>query len=196
MSLLVVLCSTAIAGGSERAFLIAAGMVVAVRWSAGLWRPRARRRYLILDPETPDAKNLMTAFRAVVEEVAHSKRTVILRIAAFTADPRFRPCLSLTAEGDMTLIGCARKQALQHPGVWLADHPLPFGIPLAHSLTLVFSPCAGERVRVAEDIPPALHPYIWYGVILLIVFACCFNLNTLLAAALAFTGETHLIRRQ
>ena len=136
----------------------------------------------------------MSAFRTIIEETARSQRTIILRVAAFTSDPRFRPRLNLTPGNDIELSGAPRRQMLQHPGVWVADHPLPLDIPLTRSLTLIFSPCVGARIRVAEDTPPGIPVYAKIGGVLLIALACAFNLNPLLAATLAVIGEMYLRR--
>ena len=195
LTLLVVFGAGSIAGAHPAAFLIAACVACAVRWGAYLRNPRALRRYLIFDPQTPDAKSLATALGTMLDETQRSQKTVILRTATFTADPRFRPRLNLTPKGEIEISGLPRRQVLPHPGVWLADHPLPFDIPLTRSFTLAFLPCAGARIRVTEDTPPPVPRYVWISVVLLITLACCFNLNTLLAALLAFSGETYLARR-
>ena len=195
LTLLVVFVASAIAGGHPAAFLIAACVICAVRWGAYFRYPRARRRYLILDPKTPDVKSLAAALGSMLDEALRSQKTVVLRVATFTADPRFRPRLNLTPKDEIEISGCPRKHLLPHPGAWLADHPLPFAIPLTRSLTLAFSPCQGARIRVTENTPPPLPRRVWIGIILLITLACCLNLNTLLAALLAFSGEMHLTRR-
>ena len=195
LTFLLVLGTGMIAGARPTTFLVAACVVCGVRWGAYLHRPSARRRYFILDPETPDPKSLASALSAVFEETLRSQKTILFRLAAFTANPRFRPRLNLTPKGEVEISGIPRRQLLPHPGIWLADHPLPFDIPLAHSLTLVFTPCAGARVRVTEDIPNPLPTHVWIGIVLLITIACVFSCNHMLAAVLAFTGETYLMRR-
>jgi len=158
-----------------------------------LQRPHALRRYFILDPAVPNAKGLADALHAMLEESLRSQKTVILRIATFTANPRFRPRLSLTPKGEVEISGCSRRHVLPSTGIWIADHPLPFDLPLTRSLTLVFSPNPDMRVRVTEDTPPPVPRYVGIGAALLIVFACYLNLNHLLAAVLAFTGEMYRI---
>lgn len=195
LTLVIVLGAGSIAGAGPAAFLIAAGVACCVRWGAYARYPRALRRYLILDPETPDVKNLTAALGAVLEEALNAQKSVILRIAAFTADPRFHPRLNLTPKGEIEVSGYPRRQRLPHPGVWLADHPLPFDLPLTRSFTLVFSPCPGARVRVTDNTPPPPSPYVWAAVVLIITLACLFSCNNLLAAVLAFSGETYLLRR-
>jgi hypothetical protein len=196
LSIFIVFASGFIAGSRPLTFLVAACAVCVARWSAYLYRPFTQRRYFILDPQTPDAKSLADLFSKLIEETRHTHKTIILRLATFTTDPRFRPRLSLTHDNDIELSNPHhKKHALHCQGIWLADHPLPFDIPLTRSLTLIFSPCAGSRVRVAEDTPPAIPIYARVGGVLLIALACRYNLNTLLAALLGFIGETYLMRR-
>jgi len=194
LTLFIVFGAGSIAGAHPAAFLIAACVVCAVRWGAYVRCPRARRRYFILDPDTPDVKSLAATLGAMLEEVSRTQKTVILRVATFTANPRFRPRLSLTPTGEIELSGCPRRQVIPRPGVWLADHPLPFDVPLTRSLTLVFSPCAGARVRVTDNTLPPVPLSVGVGVVLLITVFCLFDCNSLLAATLAFAGETYLIR--
>jgi len=182
-------------GGRPLAFLTAAAAVVLTGWIARNYRPRTRRRYLILDPQAPDAGRLAAALSTAVEEAARSRQALILRIATLTAGPRYRPRLCLTPTGDIEISGTPRKHAIGHPGVWLADHPLPLDIPLAKSLTLAFLPCAGTRVRVTLNTPPQTHRYIWLGATAAIALACYCSLNTLLAATLCCAGETYLAHR-
>ena len=210
LTLLVVFASGFIAGGYLLGFWVAACAVCVARWGVYAHRPRALRRYFLLDPHEPDAKSLADVFSTLVEETQRLQKTIILRLATFTTDPRFRPRLSLTHDHDIELSGFSdrqtqhrstvtraphKKYVLQHPRVWLADHPLPFDIPLTRSLTLIFSPCAGSRVRVTEDTPPAIPRYVKIGMVVAVALACCYNLHTLLAALLAFIGETYLMRQ-
>ena len=196
LSILLVFASGFIAGAYPLAFLVAACAVCVAQWTTYLHRPFALRRYFILDPQTPDAKSLADVFSTLVGEVQRTQKTIILRLATFTTDPGFRPRLNLTHDNDIEISGVGNKRhALRRPRVWLADHPLPFNIPLTRSLSLVFSPCSGERVRVAEEAPREIPMYARVGGVLLIAFACYNNLNTLLAFLLGFSGEMYLMRR-
>ena len=194
LSLLVVFCAGALAGASVVAFLVAALAVAAVRWGAAFGVTRGRCRYFILDPKASDAEGLVSAFRAVVDEATRSRRAMVLRVAVPADAVRYRLCVGLAVGGDVEVSGYPRAKALQRPGVWVADHPVPLGIPVTRSLSLAFSPCAGGRVRVAEAAPTVPHPCVWGGALLLVVFAVYFGLVFMLAAVVASVGEAYLLR--
>jgi hypothetical protein len=137
---------------------------------------------------------LAEALRTAVRRLQHKQSPVTLRIAALRASPHPRISLSLTRDGDLEVL-CDRKRpcALGHPGLWIADHPLPLCIPHMRSITLHLTPAARERLRVTCGDAAFVTHNGWIAILLIVAAACAFDIPSLLAAALGFAGQAYLL---
>jgi hypothetical protein len=184
-----------LAGAGFPAFLGAAlGASLAAWWHR---RPffSTDRLAVTLDPnKPPDSAILLEAFRQTLARLRQSKRAARLRISAFRTSRHPQIRLDVTRDGDLE-VACDGKRArtIRHPGVWVADHPLPLVLPHTRCLTLHFTPTTGERVRVAVTSPPPHSRRTWGAAALLAAAACACDATALFAAALGFAFQTYLL---
>ncbi len=184
-----------IAGAGTDTFLAAALAAVAAAWHAGRLR-QAELCFATLDPLRPDPAVLPAALREALDRARHTRRAVRFRLAPVPPGA-CAPCsLTLTQEGDAAVCGLSRRAELRRPGIWLPDHPLPLSLTRNLSLTLVFEPCEGDRVRVSL---PSAHVYsLAHGLTLalLAAAACALDAGWLLAAVLGFAFQAGLLQQQ
>ena len=184
-----------IAGPATATFLAAAPAAAAAGWLAKRPLP-ADLCFANLDPHTPDAAMIPDALRRALDRARQTGRAVRLRLSAPLPGASAPSRLSINAKGDAEIGGRPRAVALQRPGVWLADHPLPLHLAPARSLTLVFEPCGPERVRVSLPPVAAGRPARWALLALLAAAACALDAGWLLAAALGFAFQSCLLQQQ
>jgi hypothetical protein len=183
-----------LAGAGFPAFASAALGAAAAVWLARLRHSGDFYLCVTLDPDAPDSGMLAEALRTAVRRLQHKQSPVTLRIAALRASPHPRISLSLTRDGDLEVL-CDRKRpcALGHPGLWIADHPLPLCIPHMRSITLHLTPAARERLRVTCGDAAFVTHNGWIAILLIVAAACAFDIPSLLAAALGFAGQAYLL---
>jgi|LSQX01.2.fsa_nt_gb hypothetical protein len=183
-----------LAGAGFPAFAAAALGAAAAVWFARLKHSGGFYLHVTLDPDAPDNGMLAEALRAAVRQLQHTQSSVTLRIAALRASPHPRINLNLTRDGDLEVL-CDRKRpcALGHPGLWIADHPLPLCIPHMRSITLHLTPAVRERLRVTCDSAASVTRNGWIAILLIVTAACAFDLSGLLATALGFAGQAYLL---
>lgn len=184
-----------IAGADALTFLAAAVAAAAAAWFSRLGG-RATDCYATLDPDRPDGATFADAIRRSVRRVRDTQTPVRLRLATFTRHARPALQLSLRPDGDLVLSCDARTNALQLPGVWLADHPLPLRLPHGRSLTLRLEPCGAGRVRAAPDAGRRLSRLHRVALATLATAACLSDTSWLLAAVLGFALHAYLLEHQ
>lgn len=184
-----------IAGAGTGTFLAAALSAAAAAWFAKRSRP-ADLCFVTSDPLKPDASIIPDAVRKALDRVQATGRTVRLRFAAFPPTASSSIQLSLTEQGDVELSGPRRTVALQRPRVWIPDHPLPLCLTQTRCLTLVFTPCGTDRIRVSHPSVSAWSNGRWLLLAFLAASACALNAGTLLAGSLAFAFQTYLLQEQ
>lgn len=183
-----------LAGSRFPAFAAAALSAAAAAWFARLRHSDGFYLHVTLDPDAPDSNMLADAIREALHRLRLTQSPVTLRIAALRASPNPRLSLNLTRDGDLEIL-CDRKRplALGHPGLWIADHPLPLCLPHMRSLTLRLTPAGKERLRVTCGNAASVTRNGWVAILLTAVAACAFDIPGLLAAALGFAGQACLL---
>ena len=194
--LLAVAGAGLIAGSAPGAFLAAALAAASAAWLKCRLLTSVPTLYANLDPQTPDSAILLAALKEAIAVVCRTQKPVRVRLTAFLPlhHPEFR--LDLNSLNDPELVCGHRKTALDLPGVWLADHPLPLVLPRSHSLTLRLTPSGQTRVRVEPDGSTPLWRASWLALSLLTVAACVLDADRLLAATLGFAFQSGLLENQ
>lgn len=184
-----------IAGAGTPTFFAAALAATAAVWLSRRHGPSSLC-FATLDPRKPDAMIILDALRRTLDLMSQSGLPVRLRLATFASDTHTDLLLMLNSEGDVVLATPSRAVALGRPGVWLADHPLPFPLTDARSVTLVFKPCGTCRVRVSLPSPSACRSGQWVLLALLAALACVLDKGWLLAGTLGFAFQSYLLEHQ
>lgn len=176
--------------------LAAAALASALAVWLRVWACSAGHGFVNLDPANPDPSALLAALRLAAARVGETQRPFSLRISSPTREGRPAVRLDLDARGDLVVRGLGKPLALGHPGLWLPDHPLPFGLPSRRCTTLRFSPCGGGRVRVACGLARAWGVAVWVALALLATVACVLDSASGLASVLGFGVTAYLLERQ
>lgn len=193
MLLATVLCGV-IAGAEASTFIAAAIAAVLATWISRIPHYSARQLFANLDPLAPDGAILLLAVRKALALIPQNHRPVLIRIAAFATPPQPVFRLNINREGDLEICrdGC-RPWTLKHPGVWIADHPLPLFLPHDRCLTLRLAAAGKERVRSSLAPTSPFPNGFRIAVVFLAVAACTCDIGWLLAAALGFACQAYLL---
>jgi len=190
-------CVAGLAAGERLDVFLAAGLAAAsAAWLSHLRTATIPRIFVTLDPQRPDPALLMRAFHEAFDHLRKKRSPVLLRLAIFLPAEHPSMTIDLNRQGDAELVVGMKKTALNLPGAWLPDHPLPLALPRAGSLTLQIEPKGATRFRVSTDTGLSLGRGHGFFLAFLAVAACACDANWLLAAVLGFSLQTYLLDQQ
>ena len=192
--LLVTAASGLIAGAGVETFIFAAVSSVLATWFTRIPRDATEHLFANLDPLDPEGTHLLHAAREALNLIRRTGHPVLLRISAISRKkyPLFR--VDVNREGDLTVCSGGKRSApLKQPGVWIADHPLTLTLPHTCCATLCLTPSGQERVRASLATASTFPRGMWGAVALVAFTACAFDAGWLLAAALGFAFQAHLL---
>ncbi|MEI6644927.1 MAG: hypothetical protein WCP12_02685 [bacterium] len=195
LSICILLFAGFISDGQGISFFAAAMGLCLADWVMRAGNSAADKRFLMLDPDTLDTEPLRKALNHILNEVRRIQRPIQLRLAPLTQKLRFRPQLQLNREGEIEIIGCNKKEIIEQPYIWIADHPLPLSLATQECSILTFIPSRGDRVRVELNTisPLSKRELIILGILMAITAALGFF--NLFSAILAFTLYSSLLGR-
>jgi hypothetical protein len=190
---ILILCGY-VADGQGLAYLTAAGGIALSAWVMHNNLLGRDRRFLILDPDTLDPAPLKQALVTILDEVRRTQRPLYLRLAPLTRHARFQPQLQINRQDEIEIVGCSKKEILNQPKVWIADHPLPLCLATDRCSVLTFTPTRGDRVRVALNSVNALskREYVLLGLVL--AFTALLGYHALFSAVLAFILQSVFVK--
>jgi hypothetical protein len=194
LSICILLFAGFVSDGHGLSYFAAALGLCLADWVMRSGKLAENRRFLMLDPDTLNAEPLSEALNRILNEVRHLQQPIQLRLAPLTQHLRFRPQLQLNRDGEIEIIGCSEKEIIEQPHVWIADHPLPLPLATATCSVLTFTPCSGDRVRVALNATYALSKREWVFLGVLLTFTALLGYHALFSALLAFTLHNALIK--
>lgn len=190
-----------IAGAHGHVFLAASAAAALATWLRQLhWQTPHEHAFLTLDPLDPHAPALLcAAFRDRCARLQHTRRPALVRIAAPSARREATPIqLDLAADGDLEAkVKNGRRPArLQHPGLWIADHPLPLYLPGDRCVTLTLRLSHGTRrirASLGASAETPVPRWAWAALLLALAFGCATDTHWLTATTLGFTFQTGLL---
>lgn len=194
LSICILLFAGFVSDGHGLSYFAAALGLCLADWVMRSGKLAENRRFLMLDPDTLNAQPLCEALNRILNEVRHLQQPLQLRLAPLTQHLRFRPQLQFNRDGEIEIVGCNEKEVIEQPHVWIADHPLPLPLATATCSVLTFTPCSGDRVRVALNATYALSKREWVFLGVLLTFTALLGYHALFSALLAFTLHNALIK--
>jgi hypothetical protein len=175
-----------ISGNHLYQYLLAALAFLCMRWSVFFRTHRTATYAFTFDPDAPRAQPFLQALHDLLQIALKKQRPFRIRLHHFrSASSRYTPTLELF-QNDLVMTHCVeRKARLNHPGIWIAEHPIPLPLPAQQALTLHVSPTRDHRVRVATE----THGLAYASshvlpLIAAMAIACLLDCNSLLAITL------------
>lgn len=175
-----------ISGNHLHHYLLAALAFLCIRWSAFFRTHRTATYAFTFDPDEPRAQPFLLALHDLLQVALKIQRPFRIRLHHFrSASSRYTPTLEMF-QNDLVMTHCVeRKARLNHPGMWIAEHPLPLPLPAQQAVTVHIAPTRDHRVRVTTETHGLAYassrvlPLIAAGAI-----ACFLDCNILLAITL------------
>ncbi len=193
-TLLSMVLGGAFGNATLASWLVAALGAVSAAWYVTRAPRGALHAYVNLEPDAPDGATLQGALTQAVQRLRHTQSTLVMRITAPMTTAQGHITLELDRNLDLRILQLnQRPRLLNHPGVWIADHPLPLVLPPTHSLTLLMRSTHGGRIRVLCGATAALPPCLWIGGAILVVAACLSGCSLLLIGCVSFLSQAAML---
>jgi hypothetical protein len=190
---ILILCGFVADGQGLSYFTAGLGIALAV-WVIRNNQLNSDTRFLILDPDNLRPEPLKESLIAILDEVRSTQKPIHLRLAPITCHARYQPQLQMNRQNEIEIVGCAKKEIIRQPKVWIADHPLPLPLATDRCSFLTFNPTKGDRVRVALNTVNALSTREYVLLSLVLAFTALLGYHALFSAVLAFTLKSAFVK--